>query len=66
MVIAWPSFLYSEAPWERNRFYPPRRRFRFRVSLLTERDLWGALGAINISLLWSENDVTHTPQLERL
>jgi len=29
-----------------------------RVSLLTERYLWGALVAINISLLWSENEFT--------
>jgi hypothetical protein len=38
MFIAWRSFLYSEAPEERNRFLPPRQSFRCRVSLLTKRD----------------------------
>src|SRR5438874_1378243 len=40
MFIARRSFLYSEAPQERNRFYLTWRRFRCQVSLLTERDHW--------------------------
>jgi hypothetical protein len=39
MFIAGQSYLYSGAPEERNRFCLPRRRFRCRISLLTERDL---------------------------
>lgn len=37
-------------------FLPASRGFRCRVSLLTERDLWAGLLAINISLPWSESE----------
>jgi hypothetical protein len=36
-------------------------QFRFQVSLLTERDLGWAPVAINISLLWSENNSAFAP-----
>ena len=49
-------FLYSEAPWERNRFWRPGEGSASRVSLLAKRDLWACALAINISLLWSENE----------
>jgi hypothetical protein len=37
-VYSLAVFIYSGAPWERNRYCLPERRFR-QVSLLTERDL---------------------------
>jgi hypothetical protein len=56
MFLAWRTFPYSEAPQERNRFYLCWQSLRYRVSLLRSEIFGCALVAINISLLWSENE----------